>query len=189
MSSPRPQLVTKLDAGLAGKVTLISAPVGFGKSTLLRQWIAAGRSRPEAAAIGAAEADQHVTWLTLDSDDNDPMRFLSYLIASLRKFGPEVGECAWSMLQSIPPPAPKAVLTLLLNDLDLLAGEADGLRQAYVLVLEDYHVITAQAIHDALTYLIDNMPPHLHVVITTRSDPPLPIRTLAHARLTGRNSS
>ena len=158
----------------AGKVTLISAPAGFGKSTLLREWIVASQSQPEEASEGAAALVKHVAWLTLDADDNDPARFLLHSIASLRTFDPIVGESAWSQLQSPELPAPKAILTLLLNDLSLLASEEDEPNRAYVLVLEDYHLITVQAIHEALSYLIDNMPPHLHVVITTRADPPLP---------------
>ena len=171
----RPQLMAKLDAGLAGRVTLISAPAGFGKSTLLREWIVASRSHFNGGARGEPTAIQHVTWLTLDGDDNDPTRFFSYLIASLRMFDPMVGESAWSLLQSPEPAEPKTILTLLLNDLSVLVGEGQEPLQAYVLVLEDYHLVTAQAIHEALTYLIDNMPPHLHVIITTRADPPLPL--------------
>ncbi len=173
----RPRLLNRLDAGLAGKVTLVSAPAGCGKSTLVREWILDCRAQYEAAArdtLAGMAAVRHVTWLTLDGDDNDPVRFLLYLVASLRKFAPRIGESAWSLLQSPEPPF-KTILTLLLNDVSLLATETDHPRRVYVLVLEDYHVITDQPIHEALTYLIDNMPPHLHVVIMTRADPPLPL--------------
>jgi LuxR family transcriptional regulator, maltose regulon positive regulatory protein len=170
----RPRLLAKLGAAMAGKVTLISAPAGFGKSTLLREWIIESYCEPEEAARGAPAVVRQVSWLTLDADDNELTRFFLYLIASLRKFDEMAGESAWLLLHSPQPPAAKTTLTLLLNDLSSLVDEWDALRSAYVLVLEDYHVITAPAIHEALTYLIDNMPPHLHVVITTRADPPLP---------------
>jgi LuxR family maltose regulon positive regulatory protein len=168
---PRPYLAEKLISGLAGKVTLISAPAGFGKSTLLSEWIAETRTKIEAPPA----ISHQVTWLTLDQDDNDPVRFLMYLIASLRKFDNTLGEIAWNLLQSPQPPAPKTILTLLINDLNQLDDGASPMRVRYVLVLEDYHVITAQPIHEALTYLIDNAPRHTHVVITTRADPPLPL--------------
>ena len=174
----RPRLLDRLDAGLAGKVTLVSAPAGCGKSTLVREWILECRAQlgsgGQRTRRRAMAAGRYVTWLTLDGDDNEPVRFLLYLIASLRKFAPTVGESAWSLLQSPEPPL-KTILTLLLNDVSLLASEGEHLHRAYMLVLEDYHVITAQPIHEALTYLIDNMPPQLHVVITTRADPPLPL--------------
>jgi LuxR family transcriptional regulator, maltose regulon positive regulatory protein len=171
----RPHLMEKLIAGLMGKVTLISAPAGFGKSTLLSEWIAALRLRPEAEPATLSVASQQVAWLTLDSDDNDPVRFLLYLIASLQKFDGNVGETAWPLLQSPQPPAPKTILTLLLNDLSLLADEESHPQPFYGLVLDDYHVIAAQPIHEIVTYLIDHLPPHLHVIITTRADPPLPL--------------
>ncbi len=173
----RPRLLARLEAGLAGKVTLVSAPAGCGKSTLVREWILECGAQPDAPARdapGGRAAVRAVTWLTLDGDDNEPARFLLYLIASLRKFDPAVGESAWSLLQSPAPPL-KTILTLLLNDMSLLASEGDHPRREYVLVLEDYHVLTAQPIHEALTYLIDNMPPQLHVIIATRADPPLPL--------------
>ena len=135
--------------------------------------------RPETRR-GAGPPFARVTWLTLDGDDNEPARFLLYLIASLRKFDPTVGESAWSLLQSPAPPL-KTILTLLLNDMSLLASEGDHPRREYVLVLEDYHVLTAQPIHEALTYLIDNMPPHLHVIIATTRRPAAAAGPLAHA--------
>jgi LuxR family maltose regulon positive regulatory protein len=171
---PRPHLTEKLNAGLVGKVTLISAPAGFGKSTLLSEWSAALQVKLEADPATIPAISNHVTWLTLDSDDNDPVRFLLYLIASLQKFDSTVGETTWGLLQSPQPPAPKTILTILLNDLSRLAGEESQPYYRYVLVLEDYHEINAQPIHEILTYLIDHVPPHVHVIITTRADPPLP---------------
>lgn len=162
----RPLLLEKLRNGLGGKLTLISAPAGFGKSTLLREWL--GQNAESSAAHAVA-------WLTLDSDDNDPVRFLLYLIASLQKFASTVGETAWGLLQSPQPPATNTILTSLLNDLSQL-GSAEGQPQPrYVLVVEDYHLISAASIHEALTYVIDHAPPHFHVILTTRADPPLPL--------------
>lgn len=186
---PRPLLLTKLTAGLVGKVTLISAPAGFGKSTLLREWLSLhaefGMPSP---AVEISNATLHipysVTWLTLDSDDNDPVRFFIYLVASLQKFASTVGELALGLLQSPQPPAPHTILTSLLNDLSLLASTGSQAQTRYILVLEDYHLITTLPIHEALTYLIDHAPPHLHVIITTRADPPLPLpRWRAHDQL------
>lgn len=174
----RPRLTAKLAAGLVGKVTLIAAPAGFGKSTLLSEWMAA-RARAEHATAGTVAAAPPVAWLTLDPDDNDPVRFLTYLIASLQKFGGTVGATALALLPApgsiAGAPALKTILTLLVNDLSLLASEDSALASPYVCVLEDYHVISAQPIHEALTFLIDHLPAHVHVIITTRADPPLPL--------------
>ncbi len=173
----RPRLTQKLEAGLTGKVTLVAAPAGFGKSTLLSQWMMTFSPQvntPQAAIDTRAR----VAWLTLDPDDNDLVRFLTYLIAGLQKFAPTVGETALALLPApggfAGAPASKPILTLLVNDLSLLAGEDSPLRPPYVFVLEDYHAITAQPIHAAMTFLIDHLPAHVHVIITTRADPPLP---------------
>ncbi len=179
----RPRLIEKLEAGLAGKVTLIAAPAGFGKSTLLSEWMVAFASPVHTTQTtdGANEhtTGDHVAWLALDPDDNDPVRFLTYLIAGLQKFAATLGEAALALLP-VPgglagAPAPKTILTLLVNDLSQLASEANPPTHPYVLVLEDYHVISAQPIHEALTFLIDHLPAHAHVIITTRADPPLPL--------------
>jgi LuxR family maltose regulon positive regulatory protein len=181
----RPRLKGLLMAGLVGKLTLISAPAGFGKSTLLSEWIddlGSGISGLELASTEETVHSQHpipkFCWLTLDGDDNDPVRFLMHLTASLQKFDSQVGQSAWPLLQSpggLPGgSAPKTILTILLNDLSRLVGEHSQPQYPYILVLEDYHAITAQPIHAIVTYLIDHAPPHLHVIITTRADPPLP---------------
>ena len=174
----RPRLTKKLTAGLAGKVTLIAAPAGFGKSTLLSEWMA-GFAPQVQEQQGGVNAGAHVAWLALDPDDNDPVRFLTYLIAGLRKFAPTVGEAAMALATApgslAGAPAPKTILTLLVNDLSLLASEDNPPRDPYVFVLEDYHVITAQPIHEALTFLLDHLPAHVHIIITTRADPPLPL--------------
>ncbi|HYF63613.1 MAG TPA: AAA family ATPase, partial [Herpetosiphonaceae bacterium] len=163
-SVPRPRLSQRLDAGLDGRLTLVSAPAGFGKTTLLSAWLA-GSARP-------------VAWLALDPGDNDPTRFLSYLVAAVRTVAPAAGAAALAALQSPQPPPAEAILTGLLNE--IAAGS-----ERLILVLDDYHVLDARAVDAALTFLLDHLPPQLHVVIATREDPPLPLARLrARGQLT-----
>ena len=150
----RPTITAKLRAGALHPLTLIAAPAGFGKTTLVSEWIAQTR------ASGA--------WLSLDDDDNEPTRFLTYLIAALQRQQPEIGAAAQGLLTAPQAPPPKAILTLLLNDLSTLAAPL-------VLVLDDYHLITTPAIHEALAFFVDHLPPAFHLVITSRIDPPLPL--------------
>ncbi|WP_420644469.1 LuxR C-terminal-related transcriptional regulator [Candidatus Leptofilum sp.] len=168
---PRPKLVVrqrlldKLNEGLDGrKLTLVSAPAGFGKSTLLSSWL--------------HDAPFAVAWLSLDEDDNDPARFLLYLIAALQTAVPDVGQNLLPILQSPQPPPSQAVLTPLLNELTQHTAPV-------VLVLDDYHLIEAQPVDEALTFLLQHLPPQLHLVIATREDPPLPLARLrARGQLT-----
>jgi LuxR family maltose regulon positive regulatory protein len=158
---PRPRLIERLNVGACSsrKLTLISAPAGFGKTTLVSAWLS-GLEQPPA-------------WLSLDAGDNDPVRFLSYVIAALQTILPGVGEAALALLRS-PQPAPlESVLTVLINELCAAPGMSDAARHAIILALDDYHEIDAAAIHDAMTFLIDNLPPRLHLIIVTRADPPL----------------
>jgi LuxR family maltose regulon positive regulatory protein len=156
----RPRLIERLDEGvrLGHRLTLISAPAGFGKTTLVSAW-AAGCGRP-------------VAWLSLDEGDSDPARFLAYLAAALRTVGVEVE--GGSSTDAGTPAAAESFLTALINQV------ADA-PEPLVLVLDDYHLVTAQPIHDALSFLIDHLPSQMHLVIATRADPPLPV-----ARLRGR---
>jgi len=184
---PRPRLLARLDTGLAGKLTLLSAPPGFGKTTLLSAWIASlsaeGRGlRTE--TVAASLSPQHsalstrVAWVSLDAADSDPLRFWRYVIAALDMLQPDSGASALALLQSPQPPPIETVLTPLLNALSTLPTDA-------VLVLDDYHLIDAPAIHSALAFLLDHLPPQLHLVITTRADPPLPLTRLrARGQLT-----
>jgi LuxR family maltose regulon positive regulatory protein len=159
----RPRLIERLNEGLHRKLTLISAPAGFGKTTVVSEWLA-GCAQPAA-------------WLSLDEGDNDPARFLTYFIAALGQaegIEANIGEGALGMLQSPQPPLTEAVLTSLLNE---IAALPDRL----VLILDDYHLIEAQPIHDALTFLLEHLPPPergLHLVIATREDPSFPLARL-----------
>ena len=153
----RPRLLEQLNEGLHHKLILISAPAGFGKTTLVSEWLA-GCERPAA-------------WLSLDEGENDPARFLTYLVAALQTIAPNIGEGVLSVLQSPQPPPIETILTALLNDLTTLSDH-------FVLVLDDYHVIDATSIDQALTYLIEHLPPHMHLVIATREDPDLPLARL-----------
>src|SRR2546421_3290410 len=160
----RPRLIERLNEGLHRKLTLIAAPAGFGKTTLISQWV--------------ASCDRQVAWLSLDEGDNDPTRFLTYLVAALQTIAPTLGEGVLGALQSPQPPPPEAMLTALLNDLTTI-------RDHFVLVLDDYHVLDAKAVDQALTYLVEHLPPQMHLVIATREDPDLPLARLrARGQLT-----
>ena len=160
---PRPRLSERLDRGAASKLMLVSAPAGFGKTTLLTEWLAAGPAAPADKRLAA--------WLSLDRGDNDPASFWTYVIAALRTVASGVGETALALLHSSQPPAIETVLTALLNELSAAAGDI-------VLVLDDYHVIDARDVQDGMAFLLDHLPPWLHVVIASRADPALPLARL-----------
>ncbi|HSR31646.1 MAG TPA: LuxR C-terminal-related transcriptional regulator [Anaerolineae bacterium] len=155
----RPRLIEQLNEGLYRKLTLISAPAGFGKTTLLSEWIAGSEPRTR------------VAWLSLDEGDNDTVRFLTYFVATLQTVEPGIGDTALAVLQSPQPPPIEPVLTVLINE---IAGRTDDL----ILVLDDYHLIDAQPVHKAMAFLLDHQPPNMHLVITSRADPPLPLSRL-----------
>ncbi|MCA9912366.1 MAG: LuxR family transcriptional regulator, partial [Anaerolineae bacterium] len=156
-SVPRPRLIDRLNAGKHGKLTLISAPAGFGKTTLITEWISANNLQ--------------VAWLSLDEADSDPVRFLNYIVAALQTIEPEIGAGILNLLESPQPPPIASLLTPLLNELTVIPYE-------FVLVLDDYHVLDSQEIDTALAFLIDNQPPQIHLVVTTREDPGLPLARL-----------
>ena len=158
----RPRLSERLSRGAESALTLVSAPAGFGKTTLLAEWLAA------ALADGRS-----VAWLSLDQRDNDPALFWTYLVAALNTGAPGVGAGALSLLQP-PQPPNEAGLVALLNDLDAISNDV-------VLVLDDYHVIDARDVQDGMAFLLEHLPPQIHLVIASRADPPLPL-----ARLRGR---
>jgi LuxR family maltose regulon positive regulatory protein len=173
----RPRLRARLSDGLTHPLTLISAPAGFGKTTLLAEWLA-GRAvtggapgtttSPHPSQEPGALDPADVAWLSLDEDDNDLARCLGYLLAAVATLAPGLADEAASLLQSPQPPPARAVLGSLINQLR-------GLGRPVALVLDDYHVITAEAVHDSLIYLLDHLPDPLRLVILTRSDPPLPL--------------
>jgi LuxR family maltose regulon positive regulatory protein len=157
----RHRLIERLNEGLHRKLILVSAPAGFGKTTLVSEWLA-GYERP-------------IAWLSLDKDDSDLTRFLTYVVAALQTITPTMGERVLGMLQSPRPPPSESLLTALLNEISAIP---DG----FVLTLDDYHAIDAQPVDHALTFLLEHLPPHVHLIITTREDPNLPL-----ARLRARN--
>ncbi len=160
----RSRLLERLNEGLHRKLTLIAAPAGFGKTTLVSAWVAG--------------CDRQVAWLSLEEGENDPTLFLTYLVAALQTIAPTIGEGVLGVLQSPQPPPTEAILTALLNEITTLPGH-------FVLVLDDYHVIDAQAVDMAFTYLVEHLPPQMHLVIATREDPQLPLARLrARSHLT-----
>ncbi|HEY6072607.1 MAG TPA: hypothetical protein VIV15_04240, partial [Anaerolineales bacterium] len=154
---PRPRLQEQVSLGLKGPLTLITAPAGFGKTTLLASWIA-GNGMPAA-------------WFSLDKEDNEEGRFLGYLLAALQGVDDGFGREGFRLLEASQPAPAEPVLTSLINDLDAASREI-------ALVLDDYHFINSQAVHEAVSFLIDHCPRTFHLVIATRSDPPLPIARL-----------
>ena len=156
----RSRLIQRLEQGLERALTLISAPIGFGKSTLLSDWLASGR-------VGAA-------WLSLDPQDNEPARFLSYLFASLQTYDSQLATIR-PVLHTHRPPSMEGMLTLLINDL-LMRKPAP--QEHVILVLDNYQFITDSSIHHGLSFLLEHLPPQMHLVIATREDPPLPLAQL-----------
>jgi len=153
----RPDLVERLEQGLSGKFTLISAPAGFGKTTLLSQWL--------------VDRKPSVAWISLDEGDNDPRRFLAYLVAALNKAGVAVDENLFNSLIAPEALEPAAIGTTIINK--ILASKSE-----IVIILDDYHVITGKIVHQLLGFLLQNMPPTLHILIATRADPALPLAKL-----------
>jgi LuxR family maltose regulon positive regulatory protein len=156
----RPRLTEQLQAGLHYNLILISAPAGFGKTALLSDWARQNQPRIRTA------------WVSLDEGDNDPVRFWDYFIAALQKLQPACGEKSLKLLHSPQTLSTEPLLTALINDLAGIPGD-------FVVVLDDYHLIESQQIHNGITYLLEHMPMQIHLVIASRADPPL---TLARFR-------
>ena len=154
----RPRLSQRLSQGTQLALTLVSAPAGFGKTTLLTEWIA------------DPSRNGQVAWLSLDERDSDPVTFWTYVIAALRTAAPGVGDAAMSLLHSPDSPT-EAVVASLLNEVDALPDDV-------VLVLDDLHVVDSREVYDGIRALLDRLPPQLHVVIATRTDPPLALARL-----------
>ena len=157
---PRPRLSKRLEEGMRNKLTLISAPAGFGKTTLLSEW-----------RMMHSSDEYPLAWVSLEEADNDPPRFLSYLVAALQTIETDIGEAALASLRSPQPPPIESLLTALIN-------EVAAIQKDFALVLDDYHVIEAQLIHDAIAFLLEHMPPQMHLIIASRTDPPLPLSRL-----------
>ena len=153
----RPVLLDQLKEGLRGKLTLVSAPAGFGKTSLVAAW--------------RKEADTPLAWFSLDEEDNEPVRFLDYLIGALQMVDEDLGDESAELLKRSTTPPLKVVLTSLLNEINAYDKE-------FVLAFDDYHVITEHGIHEALSFLIERLAPHAHALIATRSDPPFPLGRL-----------
>ena len=154
---PRPRLLERLNAGLDRKLTLVSAPAGYGKTTLISAWL--------------HTADVPFAWLSLDEGDNDPVRFFTYLIAALQGIDVEIGHSVQGWLETPQPPVIEELAATLINDIAAVPG-------SFVLVLDDHHVITERAIHESISFLLERQPPQMHLVIATRHDPPVPLARL-----------
>ncbi len=157
----RPRLTAALEREAGRKLTLISAPAGFGKTTLLVEWLR-----------GRADGEGSVAWVSLDEGDNDPVRFLSYLVAALGRIAGEgFGGGVLAALRSPEPPQMEAVLGALINELA-------GLKAEVAVVLDDYHAIDSESVHGIVAFLLERSPENVHLVISGRVDPPLPLARL-----------
>ncbi len=156
---PRPQLIQRLNQGLqlGHKLSLVSAPAGFGKTTLVSEWVARG--------------ERVAGWLSLDEGDDDPVRFLAYFVAALQTIAPAIGEGVLGMIQSPQPPPTEMMLTALVNEIATLPDNI-------IVVLDDYHVLDAKSVDHILAFLLEHLPQQMHLVIATREDPDLPLARL-----------
>ena len=166
----RPRLIQRLDEGLrlGRRITLVSAPAGFGKTTLLSEWI--------------ASSERSVAWVSLDEGDNDPVRFLTYLVGALQGVDEAIGQSVEDILQSpqlaSAATAPTDQVAWIEVPMAALISDVTAATAALVLVLDDYHLISAAPVHRTLRFLIDHQPPSMHIVISTREDPPLSLPRL-----------
>ena len=167
----RPHLIARLNDGLrqnhgfARKLTLIAAPAGFGKTTLAGEWV---------AGLAKSEPKISVAWLSLERGDSDPERFLAYFIAALQTIQADCAAGVLGALQTPQPPAMEVILTALLNEIATIPVDS-------VLVLDDYQLVDSPQVDQALTFLVEHLPPQMHLVIGSREDPPLP-RSRARGR-------
>lgn len=163
----RQSLIDHLESNLlvknrfSRKLTLISAPAGYGKTTLVSQWL--------------AETQCPISWLTLEAGDGDSTRFLSYLIAALQTVSPQLGETVTALLEAPQQPPKETLLTALINDLASYS-------EPFLLVLDDYHVIQSKPVHEMVNFLVKHLPGNIHLVITSREDPPMPLHRLQARR-------
>lgn len=153
----RSHLITRLHAGLSGKLSLISAPAGFGKTTLVQSWL--------------ESVERSVAWISLDDDDNDPARFLAYLVSALQMIDGTIGTAVADALQAPQHPSPREIFIRLINDITLV-------ETPFILVLDDLHVIDEKLLLNNIDLLVANQPFSMHLVLITREDPPLPLAKL-----------
>ena len=164
---PRPRLAQRLEEGRGRGLVLVCAPAGYGKTVLLAEWVRHGR--------------YPMAWLSLDAGDNDPARFWRHTVAALDRGRPGISERIGPLLGPPPPPSFEPLVTALINE---VAGQPDA-DEALLLVLDDYHVISSQRVHESLGFLLEHRPPGLHLALTSRSDPPLALARLrARGQLT-----
>jgi LuxR family maltose regulon positive regulatory protein len=162
----REPLIARLERGLDHKLTLISAPAGFGKTTLVCEWIARRREKGSLPPLA---------WLSLDPEDNDPVRFWRYLLAACQAFGDQATRTSLRLLAVPDQPPFEAAITAFINE----AARLDG---KHVLIVDDYHLISAALVNETLSFFLDHLPETIHLILTTRVDPHLPL-----ARLRARN--
>ncbi len=179
----RIRLLARLDDAVIWgcRLVLVSAPAGFGKSTLLSEWAHRLDAQSVPPSLPAAPARRdlqaEVAWVSLDERDNDLATFWSYVIAALGRVRAELGRGPIAMLRSTDPPPIETVLTGLINEI-VETSERDGNGSHLILILDDYHTIEAQPVQDSVAFLLDHLPPHMHLVLASRSDPPLPLSQL-----------
>ncbi|MEJ2512943.1 MAG: hypothetical protein P8Y72_15275 [Anaerolineales bacterium] len=154
---PRPRLYERLDEGLMRRLTLVSAPTGFGKSTLVTGWL--------------SERDRPVAWLSLDGGDNDPVRFWTYIIGAIQTVHPEAGSEARQIVSASQVRSAEPVVISLINDISQLPNDL-------IIALDDYHIIETEGVHEGLSYLIEHQPQNLHIILITRVDPSMSLARL-----------
>ena len=196
----RPRLIERLNDGLSGKLTLISASAGFGKTTLVSSWIydlrldvadAVKTAKPKSIIDNRnSNLENQIAWLSLDEGDNDLTRFLTYVVAALQTIAPKIGAGVLAALQSTQHQSTESILTILLNEITAIPEDPSihpfgQSARRFILVLDDYHSIESEAVEDALAFLLEHLPPQMYLVITTREDPSLPLARLrARGQLT-----
>lgn len=153
----RPRLIKRLNEGFSSKLTIISAPAGFGKTTLLSDWI--------------RQSKLPVAWFSIDTGDNDAVHFLNYIIAALQNLEVSIGKATLNLLKSPQLPPIQSILINLINDITHISRN-------FSFILDDYHLVDAKQIHDIIAFLLEHLPKQMHLVIATRSDPPLPVARL-----------